>query len=156
MKVVIGLDDTPHSDKVIDVVCRRSWPPHTQFRLVTVLEPIAVEEVEETRELMKEIIKRRRAHADEHAARARQAVLSRVPDAIVAFEIREGSPRAQIIDAAVEWNADRILLGAHSRGCPRFVLGSVSSSVATHAPCSVEIVRDKSCVSAHKHPVSVG
>ena len=40
--------------------------------------------------------------------------------------------------------ADLILVGSHGRGAAgRFLLGSVSTAIALHAPCSVEIVRQR-------------
>jgi nucleotide-binding universal stress UspA family protein len=39
-------------------------------------------------------------------------------------------------------DADLIVVGSHGyRGFKRFLLGSVSQAVASHAKCSVEIVR---------------
>jgi nucleotide-binding universal stress UspA family protein len=56
--------------------------------------------------------------------------------------VREGDPRHAILDAASDWRPDVIVLGSHGRrGLNRFLLGSVSESVARHAPCSVQIVR---------------
>ena len=47
-----------------------------------------------------------------------------------------------IVEEAERWGADLILVGSHGYGSvKRFMLGSVSQAVATHAPCSVEIVR---------------
>jgi nucleotide-binding universal stress UspA family protein len=47
-----------------------------------------------------------------------------------------------IIETAKDWGADLIVLGSHGyRAIERFLLGSVSQAVASHAPCSVEIVR---------------
>jgi nucleotide-binding universal stress UspA family protein len=52
------------------------------------------------------------------------------------------SPRDAIIEEAERWGADLIVVGSHGyRGYKRFLLGSVSQSVAAHAPCSVLIVR---------------
>jgi nucleotide-binding universal stress UspA family protein len=49
-----------------------------------------------------------------------------------------------ILDQAESWGADLIVLGSHGySGWRRFLLGSVSHAVATHAHCSVEIVRQK-------------
>jgi nucleotide-binding universal stress UspA family protein len=49
-----------------------------------------------------------------------------------------------ILDEAEKWDADLIVLGSHGySGWQRFLLGSVSHAVATHALCSVEIVRQK-------------
>jgi nucleotide-binding universal stress UspA family protein len=73
------------------------------------------------------------AHTAELLRTAGFKVDSRVVDA----ETRTG-----IVDAAAEWKADLIVLGSHGeRGLLNFFLGSVSESVARHAPCSVLIVR---------------
>lgn len=89
-----------------------------------------------------EIEAERRQSLKESCISVRDQLLSKIPKAIVHFEIREGQPQSQIIDAAVEWSADKIIVGAKSRlGCDRFMIGSVSNAVANHAPCSVEIVR---------------
>ena len=59
--------------------------------------------------------------------------------------VSEGEAAAEIVDAATDWRADLIVLGSHGkRGLERFLLGSVSETVARHAPCSVEIVRTPS------------
>jgi nucleotide-binding universal stress UspA family protein len=56
----------------------------------------------------------------------------------------EGDARAVIVDEARKWSADLIVLGSHGySGIKRLLLGSVASSVVSHAPCSVEIVRRK-------------
>ena len=55
---------------------------------------------------------------------------------------REGDPAQVIIDVADEQDADLIVVGARgSTGLRRFMLGSVSSKLAHHAPSSVLIVR---------------
>ena len=47
-----------------------------------------------------------------------------------------------ILDVAEEWGADLIVVGSHGyRALKRFLLGSVSHSVVSHAKCSVEVVR---------------
>jgi len=55
---------------------------------------------------------------------------------------REGDPAHVLIDVASENDADLIAVGARgSAGVRRFMLGSVSSKLAHHAPSSVLIVR---------------
>ena len=50
-----------------------------------------------------------------------------------------------ILDEAESWGADLIVLVSHGYGpLKRFLLGSVSQAVVSHAKCSVEVVR---CVS---------
>ena len=52
------------------------------------------------------------------------------------------TPQELILKEAADWGADLIVLGSHGRrGLNRFLLGSVSEAVASHAPCSVEVIR---------------
>lgn len=54
----------------------------------------------------------------------------------------EAETRTGILDTVEEWRADLVVLGSHGeKGLRKFFLGSVSESVARHAPCSVLIVR---------------
>jgi nucleotide-binding universal stress UspA family protein len=54
----------------------------------------------------------------------------------------KGSTKLAIIDEAKRWGADLIMIGTHGyNAMERVWLGSVSRTVATHAECSVEIVR---------------
>jgi nucleotide-binding universal stress UspA family protein len=60
----------------------------------------------------------------------------------VSADVLVGEARAAIIDSAKEWGADVIVVGSHGRtAIGRFLLGSVSSAVMRHAPCSVQVVR---------------
>jgi nucleotide-binding universal stress UspA family protein len=144
MKVVLAIDDSPYSDHVVDAVCHRHWPADTEFKIVSVIEPMELHnsiENEFASEMTKITDKRRRYFQQMDEA-ARERILEEVPGSIVHFDIRNGNVRDEIISAALEWDADRILVGARGRDiCPNRVLGSVSSAVASHAPCSVEIVR---------------
>lgn len=57
-------------------------------------------------------------------------------------EVRRGDVAEQIITAAIESDADLIVMGSHGRtGLGRVLLGSVARNVLHHAPCSVLIVR---------------
>jgi len=58
--------------------------------------------------------------------------------------VREGDPAHVLIDVASEHDADLIAVGARgSAGVRRFMLGSVSSKLAHHAPSSLLIVRQE-------------
>jgi len=56
-------------------------------------------------------------------------------------EVLHGLPDQQIIEKAKEWNSDVIVVGSHGRGFWGRLLGSVSTAVVQHAPCSVLVVR---------------
>ena len=55
----------------------------------------------------------------------------------------EPSEKEQIIELAREWGADLIVVGSHGRGFWGRLLGSVSTGVVHHAPCSVLVVRKR-------------
>lgn len=58
-------------------------------------------------------------------------------------KVEEGEARELILDYAKDCKPDLIVLGSHGKtGLDRFLLGSVSESVARHAHCSIQIVRD--------------
>jgi nucleotide-binding universal stress UspA family protein len=85
---------------------------------------------------------RRLNYAQSLCAKARKQLEDSIANCIVHYDIKEGNVKTQIIDSAIGWSADKLILGAHGTNiCPRFILGSVSRAVAAHAPCSVEIIR---------------
>lgn len=142
MNVIVALDDSPHSLEVVSAVTQRVWPEYTKFKLLTVIEP--VENFDDLDVTGSEFNNRREKAADKFCGSIREKLEASIPNAIVHYEVRRGSPPKEIIDAAVDWSAELILLGAHGqRGCPTNLMGSVSRAVAHHAPCSVEIVRSK-------------
>ena len=60
----------------------------------------------------------------------------------VETHVREGQPAEVIIDVANQEQADLIVVGSRGlTGIKRYLLGSVSTKVSEHAPCSVMIVR---------------
>jgi len=95
----------------------------------------------------------------EHMESQRAAAMKRTEEAIdSALKILEAAglttsesisvllatPKELILQEAAEWPADWIVLGSHgSSGLSRFLIGSTSETVATHATCSVEVVRQK-------------
>jgi nucleotide-binding universal stress UspA family protein len=59
----------------------------------------------------------------------------------VSGEVLAGPPREVILDEAERWKADLVVMGSHGYGSwRRFMLGSVSQAVVSHAKCSVEVV----------------
>jgi len=150
MKVIIAVDESAYSKKVIEEVASRRWPADTAFKILSVVEPIKLEDADcdSWTQLAKEAFSRREKFADKICMEGRELLAEKHPDCNVHVEVRKGDPRHEIIEAAVDWMADKILIGAHGRDlCDRFVWGGVSRAVALKAPCSVEVVRPRT-----KHP----
>lgn len=144
MKVIVAIDDSPYSKHVVDSVLRRHWLPDTQFKILSVLEQPNIGDDEDTvwKEQLESVRSRRHAHISRLCSEIRDRLEKHIPTAKAHFEIRDGDPKVEIINAAIDWPADQILVGAHGRNiCPHFLLGSVSRAIAAHAPCSVEIIR---------------
>ena len=60
------------------------------------------------------------------------------PGVVIDATIREGTAAGEILDAAVELDADLLVIGTHGRsGFERLVLGSVAEKVLRKAPCPV-------------------
>ncbi|CAN5473692.1 universal stress protein [soil metagenome] len=148
MKVLIALDDSECSDLAFDSCTERSWTDLAEFRIITVVEPAYIQApiagvygppmIEAQIEFEK--------YCRERVNEKVEKMKSFHPKNAVTGDTLVGPAAECILDEAVAWNADLIVVGSHGRkGLSRFFLGSVAERVAGHAPCSVEIVK-------HKHP----
>lgn len=67
------------------------------------------------------------------------------PDLKIEILMREGEAAEEIIQAAKELKADRVVVGTHSRrGVERFLMGSVAERVVRLSPVSVLVVKTTS------------
>jgi nucleotide-binding universal stress UspA family protein len=56
--------------------------------------------------------------------------------------VAQGNPAEEILETAKKIKADLIVTGSHGRhGAQKFLLGSVSSKIIDHAPCTVLVVK---------------
>lgn len=146
MKVLVALDDSPFSKGVVNSILSRPWPAHTTFKIVNVIEPMCIVPSDydpgEFQNALNKMMDIRRASAEKLCDSFLNQFKKKLPESQVIIEIREGSAKNEIVNSAIDWNADKILVGAHGRDvCPHNLLGSVSRSVVNTAPCSVEVVR---------------
>jgi nucleotide-binding universal stress UspA family protein len=82
-----------------------------------------------------------RSQAEEKAMYGR-TLAAEVGATTVVVQAVSGSPPDVLLDAAVDFDADVIVVGSKGlTGASRFVLGSVASAVSHHAPCDVLIVQ---------------
>jgi nucleotide-binding universal stress UspA family protein len=88
------------------------------------------------------------APANEHLLAASMQMVDAVAEQLrtagltVTTAITEGAPKRVLVDEANAWGAECVFVGARGlRRVERFLLGSVSTAVATRAQCSVEIIQ---------------
>jgi nucleotide-binding universal stress UspA family protein len=148
MKVLIAIDCSPASERVLDEAAARPWPEGTAFSVVNVVDvqrfarfPAIIDDAKrEADRLVKA--------GTEKLVRSGRKALS---------EVIMGFPRRVISDYAKEWHADLIMAGSHGHSAiGRFLLGSVAQGILRTALCSMEIVRSASGGPApSSHPMKI-
>ena len=148
MKILLATDGSDCSKAAVDAVAERPWPDGSEIRVLSALE-LPYMPTTETWVFPDSYFKDLEAAGKEQAEYAVNQAVNRLKSALdgafkVTTEITTGSAKDVILDEAERWGANLIVLGSHGySGWQRFLLGSVSNAVATHAHCSVEIVRRK-------------
>jgi len=146
MKILLAVDGWSCSDQAVEEFTKRPWPEGSQIKVLNAFElplPITPEGWALSPNYLEELdlgMRRRAKSITERASRTLRARLN--PTITVESAVVPGSPRAVILDEAKQWGADLIVVGSHGyRAWERFLLGSVSQSVVSHAQCSVEVIR---------------
>jgi nucleotide-binding universal stress UspA family protein len=147
MKILIALDDSPYSRAALDSVLARPWPKESQFKVLSVIEPFHPEFAGwQTTYTPVAIEAQASIHdsATKLVEEAEKSLADTFGATNVSGEVAEGYIKDRILEEAQHWLADLIVVGSHGRrGFTKFLLGSVSEAIASHANCSVEIVRIK-------------
>ena len=156
MNLLLAIDSSPPSDFAVQSVLARPWPEDTRVRVLSVdaITPgtpppdVPVPTAPLGEEMTPWPAGTLATHAITLAAvetTVRRAIEQLSARGLAAEPcIREGLPGPEIIEVARLWPADLIVVGSHGYGAiKRLLLGSVASYVANHAPCSVEVVRER-------------
>ena len=160
MKILLAVDGSPCSDAAVEEVGRRPWPEGSSvkvlsaFELPTPVVPLTPGAWSLPINYFEEMEVALRKQAQIIVDQALQKLKSTMNTTIaIAGQCVLGSPRTVILDEAENWGADLIVVGSHGyRAWERFLLGSVSQSVVSHAKCSVEVVRCSEADRMSKQP----
>jgi len=148
MKILLATDGSDYSKAAVNSVAERPWPQGSEVKIISAME-IPYAPTTEAWVLPDSYYSELERVAREQAEAAVKDAVERIESGKasgieIITKIISGSAGEVILDEAERWNADLIVLGSHGySGWQRFLLGSVSHAVATHAHCSVEIVRQK-------------
>ncbi|MFN0109397.1 MAG: universal stress protein [Blastocatellia bacterium] len=139
-RLVIGIDGSKYANAAVDAVAKRVWPLGAEVRLVNgtwqIPAATANHMLSQIAEWVASENARVKAAMDDGFDKLKSAGLK--PSIVV----KDDEPRRLIISEAESWDADSIFVGSKGMGrVERFLIGSVSSSIAIRAHCSVEIVR---------------
>lgn len=146
LKLTVGFDGSRTSITAIDTILSRDWPDLTEVKLVAVADSNVLQMIGRfTPQMMDSVVEEKLVQqwADSLAAPWLQRLDSAGLDASV--KVRFGNPKLVLTDEAHAWGADAIFVGPHSspNSFARFLIGSVSATVAARADCSVEVVRER-------------
>jgi len=147
MKVLIAIDDSECSDLALQSVSQNCWTTGTQFIILTVIEPFSLQHtVNETYYL--EAAAQAQEDYSEYCKKfiddKVDHLKSKFVESKVEGKVIEGDIASTIIQEAEDQDVDLIVLGSHGRrGLQKFLLGSVAEKVVSHAPCSVQIAKEK-------------
>jgi len=148
MRILLAIDGSTFSDAAVNEIAQRPWPTPSDVKIISVVEPPLLPTVETwvpPENYIEALEKASEDGARSVIKNAADRILSAQKDALrITTEIIRGYPKQAILDAADHWAADLIVVGSHGyRGLTKVWLGSVSQAVASHAKCSVEIVRNR-------------
>jgi nucleotide-binding universal stress UspA family protein len=141
VKILVGIDESRHSERAVEFVGRLRWPAGSRVLVVGALRPLAGLTVNELggSTMPDQLVADERRRLEEVVARA-EATL-REAGMSTEGRVVAGDPREVLIDVAQGERADLIVVGSRGNtGLARLMLGSVSSHVVAHAPCSVLVV----------------
>jgi len=148
--IIVGADGTDRSKAAV------RWAAREAYRLD---QPLLVTHVydwdwrEARYEMSNDDLDKSRRHAEGVTATAVHEARTAAPDARIEGDPVIGNAGARLLTEAQ--NARLVVLGSRGRGgFGSLLLGSVSQRVATHAPCSVVVVRGRGDVT--DGPVVVG
>lgn len=147
MKVLLATDGTKYAEAAADMIGKLGLGKGDEVRIVSAVDmavPLAVDiyggYLPDTTELEKA--------GRENAAKIVEGTAEKMKKLLgdngptISHEVLFGSPESRIVETAEDMKADIIVLGSHGyKSWERLLLGSVSSSVVHHAPCSVLVVR---------------
>lgn len=145
-RVMLGTDGSPGANRATECLARLPLPADCEVRLLTLLpvfDQITREHVSIAPPLAPEpmtLAALQQREAQHHLdAAAGQLIES---GKRIVTEIRGADAAEGLLAAAREEGTDLLAIGSHTQSrMERFFLGSVSETVAHHAPCSVLVVR---------------
>ena len=144
-RIIVGVDGSPAAEEAIYAVGRRPWPEGTEVRFVGVDDSTPLTQIASRLPQAAAMINSHFLSKEERVSSMLEWATEQL-DAVglTASVLRfKGEPTRILLEQAREWDADSIFVGTRDLKSviERFRLGSVSTAVATNAPCSVEIVR---------------
>jgi nucleotide-binding universal stress UspA family protein len=143
MKIILGVDGSPCSAAAAEFVKRMSWPAGSTVEVIRAVPPVLVAipeaylmQADRLDVLRMNLLVESHKYVEDVSCDLLGIGLT------IDAKVIEDDPRGALVEAARASGADLLVVGSHGRsGLSKLFMGSVSSHVVTHAPCSVLVVR---------------
>lgn len=149
-RILLATDGSAPAEEAARAIAARPWPANSSVHVLSVVEVVlpTMHALFEPPFIHSDEVQRLRDQAllrAQNATASAAAILA--PTGLDVTEtvsvLLEGT-RAVILKETRDWAADILFVGSHGHGVTeRLLMGSVSEWLATHAPCSVEVVRPR-------------
>jgi len=143
-KIIVGFDGSVGARLSVEAIAARRWAPGTAVQLLAVADSSVLSLIGRFNPQMRGAAVETK-FASQWAETLAARSLARLERSGIASSVAVllGHPKEVIIQEAERLDADAIFVGPHcsSNSFERFLIGSVSASVAARAHCSVEVVR---------------
>jgi nucleotide-binding universal stress UspA family protein len=150
MRVLLFADLTSDADRLVGVVVSASSEVGGHVRVLSVVPRVVIPPPPpppwepDARITSTELAARADISAARLMKRLAGAIVRLRRDLAVDAEARSGTVQDEIVEAAVEWSADLIVMGIGGRTrLERWAASRVARAVVSRAPCSVYVVREK-------------
>jgi len=149
-RILLATDGSEPSVEAARGIAARPWPTGSTVHILSVVEVVlpTMHALFEPPFVHSSEVERLRGEAllrAQNATASAAAILAPtgLPVTETVSVLLEGT-RSVILKEVRDWGADILFVGSHGHGVTeRLLMGSVSEWLATHAPCSVEIVRPR-------------
>ena len=143
MKIILGVDGSPCSAAAVAFVKRMAWPAGSKVEVVRAIPPLLVAipeaylvQSDRLDVLRKDLLVEGHRYVEDVSCELLGRGLT------IDARVIEEDPREALVEAARASGADLLVVGSHGRSSlSKLFMGSVSSHVVAHAPCSVLVVR---------------
>ncbi|MFH0933239.1 MAG: universal stress protein [Nitrospirota bacterium] len=142
MKILVPVDGSKYSMEAVKVALKYAKATKTDIYLMTVTPFISGLDLEISASALDKLNESMKSRGEEVLGKAADILKA---EGVTAKTILSSSISAadDIISFAEKEKVDLIIIGSRGLGsaATRFIMGSVASKVATHAPCSVYITK---------------
>lgn len=145
IRIAIGFDSSKGAEAAVNAVAARNWPAETEVKLIAVTDPVKPSTIGRLMPPLTDAVDDVNDSEQQWLTEIASPMIEKLSalGLTASLEFASGNPKSVLVEAAENWNADTIFVGANAFGSKieRFLIGSTSSAVAARAHCTVEVVR---------------